>query len=297
MQPSNSQSEDYSPVIKRVKIDEQLEKEQREKHSKDIPQEEELDVELIKKQLDEKLQQNSSLSKTFANLRESFHRMSTSSKADEVEISKRQDNFSQNSQRTPPTFNQPDQFFSPQSLFRAPSKPSEQPKKPSSDDKNYYKIISALLGGQVQPPQVYQNPLVNLINPNTQLLVKSLVMQDLFTNAFKTLLRTSKPMIIKNISESLGRSMPSPAPTLLDVLRRQPGAKRKNTDPMTSETIESDMPNLMGGSGLRQAQNAKRGQMNISSFFNNTKSRSQSMNFAQAKQGSLNWDPKEEKKQ
>jgi hypothetical protein len=297
MEPSNSQSEDYSPVIKRVKIDEHKESENKEKHCRDTPHKEEFDVELIKKQLDEKLKQNASLSKTFANLRESFHKMSTSSKADEVEISKRQDNFSQKSQRTPPTLNQPGQFFSPQSLFRAPNKPSEQPKKFSLEDKNYYNLISMLLGGQNQPPQVYQNPLVNLINPNTQLLVKSLVMQDLFTNAFKSLLRTSKPMIIKNISESLGMNMSSLAPTLLDVLRRQPGVKRKNTDLMTSETIESDMPNQMGGIGLRQAQNDKRTQMNISSFFNNTKNRSQSMTFPQTKQDSLNWDPKEEKKQ
>lgn len=297
MQSSNSHSEDYSPVIKRVKVDEDKEKEIKEKYSQDLPHKEELDVELIKKQLDEKLQKNASLSKSFANLRESYHRMSTSSKADEVEISKRQDNFSQNSQRTPPTLNQPGQFFSSQSLFRAPNKPLEQPKNSSLDDKNYYAMVSSLLGGQTPHPQVYQNPLVNLINPNTQLLVKTLVMQDLFTNAFKSLLRTSKPMIIRNIGESLGTAMPSPTASLLDVLRRQPGVKRKNTDPMTSETIESDMPNLKGGNGPRQGQIAKRGQMNISQFFQNTKNRSQSMAFPQAKQDSLNWDPKEEKKQ
>jgi hypothetical protein len=285
------------PARKKFKISEKSEKEIILKNTKDIKYEENIDAETIQRRIEEKLESNSELSQKFANLKESFNRMSSLSKADEVEMSKRQENVSHHSQNSPPNFDQARNSFIPQSPFSESLNMPSPLKNTSTDDKSYYQLISRLLTLNNSHPQVYESPLLGMINPDTQMIVKSLVMQDLFTNAFKRLLHSSRSTIIQNINESMGMGMPSPNPVLLNALRRQSEQKRKNTDPMTVETIESDRPTQMGYLGPKEPTSRSRPQTNLSAFFPNSKSRTQSMTVAVSKHDDLNWEPKEEKKQ
>lgn len=254
-------------------------------------------MEAIKKKIDKTLESNAYLSEKFANLKKNFQRMSSYSKADDIEISKRQEHSSYKQAKSPPTLHQATRRFSP---LVPPPEPFKYPQPfsvPPSDEVRYNDIISKLIEMNSQNPQGEPNPLAGVINPETQLIVNSLVMQDLFTNAFKRFLQSSKPRILQNINQSLGLSMPTPPPMPLDVLRRHSETKRKNTDPVSSETIESDMHHPFGSQGGRATPNLPRQQLSLSAFFPNSKERSQSMNTSLLKQPDLKWGPKEEKKQ
>lgn len=253
-------------------------------------------MEAIKKKIDKTLESNAYLSEKFANLKKNFQRMSSYSKADDIEISKRQEHFSNKQARSPPTLHQATRRISP---LLSPVDPFKYPRPssiPPPDEIRYNDILSKLIEMNNQNPQGESNPLAGVINPETQLIVNSLVMQDLFTNAFKRFLQSSKPRILQNINQSLGLSMPTPPPMPLDVLRRHSETKRKNTD-TASDTIESDMHHPFASHGGRATPNLQRQQLNLSAFFPNSKERSHSMNTSLLKQPDLKWGPKEEKKQ
>lgn len=179
------------------------------------------------------------------------------------------------------------------SLLRDPSEPTTIP----PDDQKYYEMLSNLLSMNPQQPQNPINPLGSVISSETQLLLKSLVMQDLFTNAFKRFLHSSKPRILQNINQSLGINtlLPPPAPT--EVLRRHSETKRKSTDLMSNETIESDMIQSHGTQGIKKPSGAHKQQKGLSAFYPTAKTRSLSMNTGNVKDSNLEWDPREEKKQ
>lgn len=254
-------------------------------------------MDAIRKRIDNTLKNNSYLSEKLENLKRNYNRSSSHSKADEIEISKRQENLSNAPENRSQSGLNSRSGMNPQlppiSSFSLPTT-----NLAGMEDRRYMDSLSKLFQNSNQNHQPHLNSLVDIINPDTQLLVKSLVMQDLFTSAFKRFLHSSKPTILQNLNQSLGVQQEIPPPMPLEVLRRHSETKRKNTDPITSETIESDL-NLphMGSQATRNTPTQMRQQMSLSAFFPNQKARSMSLSSPQPKKDTEKWDPREERKQ
>lgn len=281
---------------KRVKLEENLEKEISLKNTKD--KKDNIDMDALNRRINKTLQNNSVLCEKLENLKKNYDRVSSSSKADEVEISKRQEKVPNTpSNRSQSSLNHAHNMQSPQLPTLGTLPVPKFNNSSLKDNQRYFSALTRLLLGS-QSPVTQVNPLSNIITPDTQVLVKSIVMQDLFTNAFKRYLHSSKGTIMHNLQQSMGTEAPIQAPLPLNVLRRHSEAKRKNTDPITSETIESDLNLPQWGSQASRATPVQhRGQSSLSAFFPTQKGRSMSLNAASNKHIDDKWDPREEKKQ
>lgn len=249
----------------------------------------------IKKRIQKTLENNTYLSEKLANVRTNLNSLYKDSKNDNFEISKRQEKSKQVRK------DQDDGEMTPNFASRLPTLDSLNLPLPDGnrdEDKDYYETISKLLSNSSQPQATQLNQVAAQLTPDIELLLKSMVMQDLFTSAFKRLLHTSKPTILHNLNNSLGFKMDCPPPMPMNIIRRNSKAKRKNTDPMSSDTIESDInANLAPSFSHRAHKFALRNQTSLSAFFQHSKNRSNSMAAPVHKQEGQNWDPREEKKQ
>lgn len=282
--------ETYQSPRKVAKSEESEENITNEEKSKSV---ENIDYASIKKRIDLTLQNNPFLSQKLADLQKSVHHRKPYSHSEEREISKRQEinttrNLKSNSESSQPPRSTTEHI--PQwsgGQFAHPS-----PGSGLTDEQKAQDLISKLILLNQTP----QTPLANVISPDIQVLIQSLVMQDLFTSAFKRYLHSSKGRISQNLSDTISHNMPRPPARSLDSLRRHPESKRKNTDPMTSETIESDIQHQMTSQGARNTPVVPRVQAPLSAFFPQVKSRSMSMNTGSQKAEGFQWGHKEEKK-
>jgi len=122
-------------------------------------------------------------------------------------------------------------------------------------------------------------------------------MQELFLSAFKRLLQSNKNSIIENLSNlfespGLARHAYNPQKATTE------GEKRKKSDLISNDTIESDKIRLL------QAQNAAEGKpdprrrnLSFSSFKKFSRKGPQMLGGIVNQEDSGEWDPKEEKKQ
>jgi len=159
---------------------------------------------------------------------------------------------------------------------RAFNQPLQSPSKVSQQDQEYYETILNLYNSKLNLSQPEARPLEALLNQNPfGVLLKSLVMQELFSNAFKSLLQSSKPVILQNLNSSLIRkslissaNQPNPG-KVSDPVRR-------NCEATSSESAESDMLHQLGSSLPKQAEIGR--YRLLSAFSPNIKTRANSMN-------------------
>lgn len=255
---------------------------------------ERIDSDEIKQRIQETLQRDSFLNQKFETLNSNFSKVSRSPNK-ENEMSKRQETLQKQSSKQKDAVDAAQESFSRlptlESLHLGPQEPMP------NEEKQCLEMLSQMLTANNQR-SLNLNPLTALLNPDTELLLKSIIMQDLFTNAFKKLLYTSRVSILQNLTQSVGQRMGAPPSLPLDALRKQLKTQRKNTDPVSSDTIESDMPNrIKAPKNVPSGSMSERQQTSLSSFFPLAKNRAQSMYSQSTKQGDANWDPKEERKQ
>jgi len=153
---------------------------------------------------------------------------------------------------------------------RAFNQPLQSPSKVSQQDQEYYETISNLYNSKLKLNQPEARPLEALLNQNPfGVLLKSLVMQELFSNAFKSLLQSSKPVILQNLNSSLiKKSLMSPS--------AQPNPVKRNCEVTSSESAESDMLHQLGGGLSKQAETGRC--RLLSAFSPNIKTRANSIN-------------------
>jgi hypothetical protein len=249
----------------------------------------------IRKRIQKALDKNSYLSETLANVKTNLSSLCKNSRIGNFEISKRQEKVSKKFQRV-----REDGEMTPDFASHLPTLDTldlPQIDVNHDENKNYYEIISKLLSKNSQPQANLQKQVAAQLTPDVGFMLKSMVMQDLFTTAFRRLLHTSKPTIIKNLSTSLGFNMSCPPPIPMNSVRRNSKVNRKNTDVMSTDTIETDMhANLAPSSSQKDHKVAQRNQINLSAFFPHSKKGSDSMIVPEQKQDEI-WDPREEKKQ
>jgi hypothetical protein len=249
----------------------------------------------IRKRIQKALDKNSYLSETLANVKTNLSSLCKNSRIGNFEISKRQEKVSKKVQRV-----REDGEMTPNFASHLPTLDTldlPQIDVNHDENKNYYENISKLLSKNSQPQANLDKQVAAQLTPDVGFMLKSMVMQDLFTTAFRRLLHTSKPTIIHNLSTSLGFNMSCPPPIPTNSVRRNSKTNRKNTDVMSTDTIETDMhANLAPSSSLQDHRVTHRNQTNLSAFFPHSKKGSDSMIVPDQKQDEI-WDPREEKKQ
>jgi hypothetical protein len=249
----------------------------------------------IRKRIQKALDKNSYLSETLANVKTNLSSLCLKSRIDNFEISKRQEKVSKKVQKF-----REDGEMTPNFASRLPTLDTldlPQIDVNHDENKNYYENISKLLSKNSKPHANLSKQFTAQLTPDVGFMLKSMVMQDLFTTAFRRLLHTSKPTIIHNLSTSLGFNMSCPPPIPINPVRRNSKANRKYTDVMSTDTIETDMhANLAQSSSQKEPKVAQRNQINLSAFFPHSKKGSDSMIVPDQKQDE-NWDSREEKKQ
>jgi hypothetical protein len=254
-----------------------------------------IDSSEIRKRIQKALDKNSYLSEKLANVKTNLNSLYKNSRIDNFEISKRQEKVLNKVQKV-----RENGEMTPKFASRLPTLDTlDLPQIDGNHDenKNYYETISKLLSKNNQTEANLSKQVAAQMTPDIGFMLKSMVMQDLFTTAFRRLLHTSKSTIIQNLSTSLGIDMSCPPPIPMNPVRRNSKTNRKNTDVMSTDTIETDMhANLAPSSSLKDHKVAQRNQVNLSAFFPHSKNESGSMVVPDQNQGE-NWDPKEEKKQ
>mmetsp|Transcript_32749 Transcript_32749/g.29033 ORF Transcript_32749/g.29033 Transcript_32749/m.29033 type:complete len:280 (+) Transcript_32749:1708-2547(+) len=124
------------------------------------------------------------------------------------------------------------------------------------------------------------------------------VIQNDLVSSFRDLLQSSKPAILSNLLNSVNSSYRLQTLAPVSCLRPRSDSKRKNTDPVSSDTIESDINgHLNNVAPLSSVQKPGAFQKPFSTFHRDPKKRTQSMSAFIEKQDSQIWDPREEKKQ
>mmetsp|Transcript_39725 Transcript_39725/g.45606 ORF Transcript_39725/g.45606 Transcript_39725/m.45606 type:complete len:322 (-) Transcript_39725:25-990(-) len=165
---------------------------------------------------------------------------------------------------------------------RTATSSSIQPADSSNPEEEYYDKISKLFLSKLRSAEREKSPLNSLLESNSQLLIRSLVIQDLFTNAFKRLIQVYKPTITRNLHNVLGTSSLILPARPSAPIRNTPQVARKSPDMMSSETIESDLH-----SGV--VQKSKRPLITpqnpppLSSFYRNTKGGPNTLSSGSAK--------------
>jgi hypothetical protein len=249
----------------------------------------------IRKRIQKALDKNSYLSETLANVKTNLDSLCLKSRIDNFEISKRQEKVSKKVQKV-----REDGEMTPNFASHLPTLDTldlPQIDVNHDENKNYYETISKLLSKNSQPQANLSKQFTAQLTPDVGFMLKSMVMQDLFTTAFRRLLHTSKPIIIQNLSTSLGFNMSCPPPIPMNSARRNSKVNRKNTDVMSTDTIETDVhANLVPSSSQKDPKVARRNQINLSAFFPHSKKGSDSMVVPGQKQDKI-WDPREETKQ
>ena len=123
--------------------------------------------------------------------------------------------------------------------------PVNSPSVAGSNQNDYYDYCSKLFNSKIQSQRPNNHPLPNFLNFDSELISKSLVLQDLFSIAFRRYLKCSKQNIFHNLLSRQAESAPNTG--ILpqsDVLRSHSYLiKRKNTDVTSNETIETDLYN------------------------------------------------------
>lgn len=157
------------------------------------------------------------------------------------------------------------------------SKPHQQNKFPSESSANlndYYDYISKLFTSKTQEPQLRNIPAVSINNCDSVFFLKSMVLQDLFTSAFRRYLECSRQSLLHNLNNKLnepvvkGKSLAKS-----DVFGRHPYPERKNTDAMSNETIETDLNNCLGSQSRRRSPIVMDKTLPLSSFYPCSKAR------------------------
>lgn len=153
---------------------------------------------------------------------------------------------------------------------------------------DYYDYCSKLFNSKIQNQQASNDLLACQLNFDSVLMLKSLVLQDLFSGAFKRYLECSKHNIEQNLANRL--SQPIQQNIILqqsDVLGRHSYPKRKNTDVMSNETIETDLNNHFGCQNKERSPIIINKTLPLSSFIPVTKARCNSLLTNMSKSQSL----------
>ena len=139
---------------------------------------------------------------------------------------------------------------------------------------------------------------INHIDPHSRFLLETKLFEDLFTEGFKRYLQFCKPTIKKNLDKHFPGGIYQVPSSPASCLKSNSDSKRKNTDPMSSDTIESDInAQIFNRAPGHIGQISQKEKNRLSAFFQTPKKRTLSMNAGNDKEDSQSWDPREEKKQ
>ena len=139
---------------------------------------------------------------------------------------------------------------------------------------DYYDYWSKLFSSKTQEQQSNNDLLASQLNFDSVLILKSLVLQDLFSSAFRRYLECSKQNLAQNLTNRLNEPIQNNnSLSQTDVLGRHSYPKRKNTDVMSSETIETDLQNCFGNHNKGRSPIIINKTMPLSSFYPHTKAR------------------------
>ena len=240
----------------------------------------------------EKLQNsNPQLKQNFGMLDSNVRKLSSNSKNGLHEVSKKQENHTEINGNFCKEGNKNSNFAS-----KLPTMESLGVAQPDSNipDQSLQDSLAQYLVLSSQS----QNPLRNIISPEAQLIVETHFFKDLFLSAFKRLLQSSKPTILSNLSKSVGITNNFTPVVPNSCLRSSPNGKRKNTDPLSFDTYESDKnQHFFNPQTPNFPQMGQRHQMSLSSFTQTGLKGDRAMGIPPQQKDSDSWDPKEEKKQ
>lgn len=220
-----------------------------------------------------------------------LRKLSSNSAKEWQEISETHENPPQINQNLEKNSNYPPRFPTMES-FGISQSDSYTPDQKLQDSLAQYLILNSQQRNQPQ------NPLNNFISPEAKLVVETHILQDLFLSSFKRLLQTAKPTIISNLSKSIGITHSFTPSVPNSLLRESPDSKRKNTDPISFDTYESDKnQHLLNPQTPNFHQLSQRHQMNLSSFNLSEIKGNMATLKPQEQKDYDSWDSKEEKKQ
>ena len=133
---------------------------------------------------------------------------------------------------------------------------------------DYYDYCSKMFSSKTQEQQSNNYLLASQLNFDSVLILKSFVLQDLFSSAFMRYLEWSKQKLTQNLTNQLNEPIQNNNNLLqTDVLGRHSYPKRNNTDIMSSETIETDLQNCLGNHNKRRSPTIINKTMPLSSFY------------------------------
>jgi len=170
------------------------------------------------------------------------------------------------------------------------------PHDSSMQDQSLQESLAQYLLFSMASDQVPQNAAPTAISPQVEMFLQTQIMKDLFLNAFKRFLQSTKETIRSNLFNILapsGAAGANQAP-----LAQDDAEKRKKSDLLSNETIESDKNRL--NSSFQRADAlplSQRRNLNFSSFKRASSKNGPMLGYPQKQEDSDSWDPKEEKKQ
>lgn len=253
-----------------------------------------IDSEEIKNRIDRLQKSNPGLKENFGKLENNMRKLSSQSRNETNEISKKQDVplVAEKLQKN-------DVEMDENSFARLPTSESlggvAQPA--NVQEQALHESLAQYLFLSLATRDTSQNSFPSTLSPELEMYFKTKIIQDLFLTAFKRYLQSTKDNIRDNLSSLLStpampRSSGAPNPS-----RRASGDKRKKSDLLSNDTIESDKNRKMS-SALAPSNLAPRNRnLSLSSFKRLNLGSSPMQLPAQKPEDSEDWDPREEKKQ
>lgn len=254
-----------------------------------------IDSEEIKNRIDRLQMSNPGLKENFGKLENNMRKLSSQSRNETNEISKKQDVplVAEKLQKN-------DVQMDENSFARLPTSESlggvGQPA--NVQEQALHESLAQYLFLSLATGDTSQNSFPSTLSPELEMYFKTKIIQDLFLTAFKRYLQSTKDTIRDNLSSLLStpampRSRGVPHPS-----RRASGDKRKKSDLLSNDTIESDK-NRKISSVLAPNNNLppRRRNLSLSSFKRLNLGSSPMQLPAQKPEDSEDWDPREEKKQ